>query len=204
MGLSHLDDMVLNEYLDGALPVGAAEGVEAHLAICPLCTVRLAEVQQLFTALSSLPDEPAPHDLVSEVLDRLDMAQQSPPSYSFSTPWGALFIAEALAGIVCLVWLWSFLDVQVPTLSWQSFAQVFMGSLNFLQSLRTEWIAIQQSIEQLYFSLSGLYGQVPALEVPERWLIVLIPIGAAVWAASNVLLLRSRLNPNHGGNNEQQ
>ena len=202
MGLSHLDDMVLNEYLDGALPDGAAEGVEAHLAICPLCTTRLAEMQQLFAALVGLPDKPAPHDLVPAVLDRLDMVHQFAPSHPFSCRWVALFCAEAFAGIACLAWLWANLDVSVPTLDWRPALQVLISSLNFLQTLRGEWIVFQQSIGQLYFSATGLFRYVPAIELPERWLIVLISIGAVLWVTSNTILLRSRPNPNLGGNNE--
>jgi len=204
MGLSHLDDVAINEYLDRALPPQRINGVEAHLAICPACTARLAEMQQVFNALSSLPDNPAPHDLVPAVLDRLDLAQPSAPSYSFSTAWVALFIAEALAGVACLAWVWSFLDVQAPTITWQPFMKVFESSLNFLQTLHTEWLVFQQSLGQLYFAAAGLYRQVPAVDLPERWLVVLIPIGVALWVAGNALLLRSRPNQIHGGDNEQQ
>jgi predicted anti-sigma-YlaC factor YlaD len=204
MGLSHLDDVVLNEYLDGTLPPERINGVEEHLAICPACTTRLAEMQQLFTVLLSLPDKPAPHNLVPAVLDRLDMARPTAPSDSFSTPWAALFIAEALAGIACLAWVWSFLDVQVPTITWQPSIKVFESSLNFLQTLHIEWLVFQQSLGQLYLTAAGLYRQVPAVDLPERWLVILIPIGAALWVAGNALLLRSRPNQIHGGDNEQQ
>jgi len=110
MVLSHLDDEVLNEYLDGALPAGQEKGVEAHLAICPDCSARLVEMQQLFVALADLPDKPAPHDLVPEVLDRLDIVYRSEPSHPFSRRWGALFCAEALIGIACMMWVGSFLN----------------------------------------------------------------------------------------------
>ena len=204
MLLTHLDDVVLNEYLDGALPTEQINGVEAHLAICPACTVRLAEMQQVFAALTNLPDKPAPRDLVPAVLDRLDAVHQSALSYPFSTPWAALFCAEALAGIACLAWVGSFLDVQVPTITWQPFIKVFTSSLNFWQTLHTEWLVFQQSIGQLYLTATGLYRQVPALDLPERWLVILIPIGAAVWAVVNSLLLRPRPNQIPGGDNEQQ
>ena len=204
MGLSHLDDVILNEYLDGVLPPERINGVEAHLAICPACTARLAEMQQVFAALARLPDQPAPHDLVPAVLDHLDMVHQPAPSHPFSRGWVALFCAEALIGIACLAWVGSLLDVRIPTISWQPFIRIFASSLNFWQTLDTEWLVFQQSIGQLYLTATGLYRQVPALDLPERWLVILIPIGAAVWVAGNSLLLRPRPNQTLGGDNEQQ
>jgi hypothetical protein len=207
MVINHLDDVVLNEYLDGALPAGQEKEMDAHLAICPGCTARLAEVQQLFAALSGIQDEPPPHDLVPVILARLTLVlpknkRQTAPSYPFSPRWVALFCAEALAGIACLAWVWSFLDVQVPTITWQPFLQVFASSLNFLQALHSEWLVFQQSIGLLYLTAAGLYSQVPAVKLPERWLVIVIPIGAALWVAGNALLLKSRPHQILGGDNE--
>jgi anti-sigma factor RsiW len=198
----HLDDTVLNEYLDRTLPTDRVAGVEAHLATCPDCAFRLAELQQVFAALSGLPDEPAPHDLAPAVLACLKNARSASPARRFSPQWVTLFSLEAVAGVACLAWLWVYLDVPVPTLDWRSVLQVFTGSLNFIQSLQAEWFASQLTITQLYLNASGLFSQVPAINLPERWLVFLIPIGAALWVTGNTLLLRLGPNQIHGGNNE--
>ncbi len=73
--LNHLDDSIINEYLDSALePVRRAE-VESHVAVCPDCAARLAELRALFAALESLPDVPLERDLSSAVMELIRRAK---------------------------------------------------------------------------------------------------------------------------------
>lgn len=69
--MRHLDEAVLNEYLDKALEQPARRAVEAHLDICPHCRTRLDDLGVVFHSLSLLAEKPLAHDLTSGILDRL-------------------------------------------------------------------------------------------------------------------------------------
>jgi anti-sigma factor RsiW len=69
--MSHVDEGQLHAYLDGALPPGDRERVDAHLAECPGCRQHLEEARALITradallALARPVERPAPplHEL---------------------------------------------------------------------------------------------------------------------------------------------
>jgi len=55
---------LLTERLEGVLPAGRLEQVEAHLAACDGCTVYAAQLEQVVAALGALgADEAEPDDL---------------------------------------------------------------------------------------------------------------------------------------------
>jgi hypothetical protein len=59
---SHVDDGTLQAYLDGELSPADAQGVDAHLAQCPLCRGRLAEERALIARAAELLALAAPPD----------------------------------------------------------------------------------------------------------------------------------------------
>ena len=61
--MTHLDDSLLNEYLDGALDPPARQAVEAHLAVCAQCRRQCAVLNRVFGLLAALPEEPLAADL---------------------------------------------------------------------------------------------------------------------------------------------
>ncbi len=82
----HLDEASLNEYLDSALEPARRADVDSHLAACPTCADRLAQLRGLFTSLDALPREGArlERDLVSPVLaliqKRAPHPRRAPPA----------------------------------------------------------------------------------------------------------------------------
>lgn len=58
--MSHVDDGTLHAYLDGELSPPEAQGVEAHVAQCPVCRERLDEERALIARASELLSRAAP------------------------------------------------------------------------------------------------------------------------------------------------
>ncbi len=71
MRYRHLDETVLNEYLDEALEQAARSAVEAHLEACPDCRTQLDELRMVFYSLSLIEEKPLAHDLTPIIVDRL-------------------------------------------------------------------------------------------------------------------------------------
>lgn len=110
----HLDEDVLNEYLDDLLDAGQARTVEAHLEGCPACRQRLDMLRAVFQALDDLPDEPLTRDLSAVILARLPATQAQPlPRARQSGTWLAswrLPVLQALAAILLLAATWPFVS----------------------------------------------------------------------------------------------
>ena len=60
--MSHVDDGTLHAYLDGELSPPEAQGLEAHVALCPACRTRLEEERALITRAGELLARAAPPD----------------------------------------------------------------------------------------------------------------------------------------------
>ena len=58
--MSHVDDGTLHAYLDGELPPVESERLDAHLAACPACRVRLEEERALIERASKLLSRAVP------------------------------------------------------------------------------------------------------------------------------------------------
>lgn len=67
------DDVMqrVTEYLDEALPPGAAAAFERHLAECPPCARHLQEIRQTIHHLAALPREPMPAPMKDRLLQAL-------------------------------------------------------------------------------------------------------------------------------------
>lgn len=60
MSMSHVDDGTLHAYLDGELTPAEAQGVDAHVAQCPICRSRLDEERALIARADELLGLAAP------------------------------------------------------------------------------------------------------------------------------------------------
>src|SRR2546430_9514690 len=60
--MSHVDEGTLHAYLDGELPAGEAHDLEAHVAQCRECRVRLEEERALIARADELLGLAAPPD----------------------------------------------------------------------------------------------------------------------------------------------
>ncbi len=73
------DDVMqrVTEYLDQALPPGAATAFERHLAECASCTRYLQEIRQTIHRLGTLPREPMPTTMKDRLLQALHSRQSA-------------------------------------------------------------------------------------------------------------------------------
>ena len=73
------DDVMqrVTEYLDEALPPGAEEALERHLAECANCNRYLQEIRQTIQRLSALPREPMPASMKDRLLQALQSRQSA-------------------------------------------------------------------------------------------------------------------------------
>jgi len=73
------DDVMqrVTEYLDEALPPGAKEALERHLAGCASCTRHLQEIRHTIHRLGALPREPMPASMKDRLLQALRSRQSA-------------------------------------------------------------------------------------------------------------------------------
>jgi len=95
----HLDDSILNEYVDGRLSAAADRQARKHLGTCPVCRARLVRLETLTESLEALPEVPLTRDLVRPVLARL--APRPGPRWL-----GWMTALEAVGGTALAAYVW--------------------------------------------------------------------------------------------------
>lgn len=73
----HLDDDLIEAFVDGALGEHTAVEVALHLDGCPLCSARAAALEPLAPAFARSPDPVVPPDLVASVLAEAARPEES-------------------------------------------------------------------------------------------------------------------------------
>ncbi len=74
----HIDEFVLNEYLDGMLEAAEETAVRHHLASCPDCRARLTELQNLFSTLEEVAEMPLQIDLSQRIMAEIEPTSAIP------------------------------------------------------------------------------------------------------------------------------
>ncbi len=195
----HLNDDMLQQYLDSALTAADRGRVEAHLATCARCRVELEALQQLFVALDELAPAPG-HSLVPGV-----MAQLPPRRREKSFLLRAAFALQGVAAVALLAWGWR----------WLARYAAGLGSLLSFETLRRagtaiagwasgQWLAVAGEVEGQFQSLVGLpaatwhrvqslvnqFSTLAPLRLSPLYLALLVALLVACWIAGNALLLR--------------
>ena len=80
----HLEEDILNEYLDDYLTPEGRASVDKHLSTCPTCAVRFQQLQRLFSDLEEMPDLSLEHDLSRQVLKAITNKPQIPSFIKWS------------------------------------------------------------------------------------------------------------------------
>lgn len=189
--MDHLSETQFNEYLDQVIGETSHQRVEAHLEACGKCRRKLGELEKVFSALASLPDELLAHDLTPNVLARLLEAKQ--PSSLWRQP---AFVAQSLLAIFLL-----FLSIpilpglmqQIAAWNWKApLPQIRLFPLfgNFSELIpQFAWSPrFPTSLPEIPFSISQLPIELEANTV----------LGAAItagllWVIGNFSLLRNGL-----------
>lgn len=96
--MEHLDDLTLNDYLDGLLEPEARAEADAHLTVCVACQNRYIDLRAVWMELESLPEAPLSRDLASAVLAAIAPARAALP---VAARW--VLAAQALLALVLLI-----------------------------------------------------------------------------------------------------
>ncbi len=166
--MNHLSENLLNEFLDDELPAGDRAAVEAHVAECSECQMRVEELRGLFVELKQLADEFPAHDLSSLALTSIPRRRLG---------LGLRLVLAAQAGIALGVL------ISICRISWMYFIG-FEQSLHVLTWLLHPTIKLP-SIDLSLPSLSAYRAPFPASA-----LIITLIVVAAFWWLGNRSLLR--------------
>lgn len=174
--MEHLDDLTLNDYLDGLLEPEARAEADAHLTVCVACQNRYVEARALWLEIESLPDAPLSRDLSRAVMAAIKPA---PIVLPLAARWAVA--AQALLALALLVAAGLSLPAEwlaVPEAVTQSQAEInrlWQSGLASAQSLAENWAMLTA-----WLSASALVG-------------VGLAAVAALWIVGNGWLLRPAL-----------
>ncbi|MDP1735727.1 MAG: zf-HC2 domain-containing protein [Sulfuritalea sp.] len=90
----------LSAYLDRELDADGRQRVAAHLAACPVCAARFAELQALSAGFRALPVEALGFDLAGVVEGRLAAAPRAPAARQRRDWWAGLPVAMGAAASI--------------------------------------------------------------------------------------------------------
>lgn len=186
----HIPDNQLQAYLDGALVPAAAELVQAHLEICPLCREDLASLEMVASRLNELPELDLEKDLSQLVIKTL--ADQE--SLSPAVTWTLVVEAIAAGVMISLLipafqaagWLPRLLNTR---LTLQSELNAFLSQL--VNSWVVWWAGLKVALNQLLTSLAPLKTLPTGRFSP--W--IMIGVAGALIVVLNAFLLGRQPQP---------
>jgi anti-sigma factor RsiW len=98
-------DQRLDEWVDGALPPGAASEVQAHLASCALCRERERRLRQVLAHAASLPRSVTPpRDLWPEIARRVGRERSRSWPAGGWQPWALAAAAMVVVSVAAVLW----------------------------------------------------------------------------------------------------
>ena len=186
----HLEQDLLNEYLDHALEPGQQELIERHLLECDLCRARLDELRQLFVAIEAIPESRLEWDLSAEVMT--EIRRQPPKQIS---AWSNLaFILQAFVATIILAAAWPVISGGFPVIPFiLSSGPSIAPLIELTQFWSSESQQILQAIQQAGFQDLDWIRQVFFTNQSAllAWTTCL-GVTFVLWLVGNSLLLRSK------------
>ena len=185
--MTHLNDTALNEYLDFVLEPARRAEVESHLAACPACAARLAELRTLFAALESLPDAPLERDLSSAVMESIRRAKlAAQPTLS-----PKLRLVIAVQALAALALIGITLPFAAQTLEFtgapQFTSQAAATAADALATFNATWATVIDSAQSLLNQGQTTFSNLPSL--PWLGLGAFFAAVSALWIVGNSLLI---------------
>jgi hypothetical protein len=172
--MTHLSDDLLNETLDLALAPEVRAKAEAHLAVCELCSARLAELRTLFAELDTLPDLPLEMDFAPSVIARLEQTAPLP------RPIRWLAVAQAFGAVLAIILTWPLVEPLLLSIKFPSLNAIF-------DKLTDSWLQIVTA-----FRFPNIAFELPSLDLPSTTLTIATLSVALLWLVANGLLLNPR------------
>ena len=188
----HLQQALLNEYLDRSLEVGQQELVERHLESCAICRARLEELRGLFIALETLPESHLGRDLSVAVIAQL----RRQPEKRVSTWLNLAFILQVIAAVAILAFTWPVIFQGLPEISLNATVGPFALSLiGISQFLSIETSQIFQATQQFWNQSLAWMAQLFSVDQSAiRVWIGCLGALSILWLAANGLLLKPQKN----------
>ncbi|MFZ5908520.1 MAG: anti-sigma factor family protein [Chloroflexota bacterium] len=170
--MQHINEELLNEYLDDLLDAPARAAADEHLAACASCRRALADLETVTSLLASLPDEPLTRDLTPSVLAGL-------PQPRLALGWKLVFAVEAGIGLGMGMLVLANLKFPLQPQAWLAHAFTTLSHLK-IPSLAAPLLANHYSF--------------PAIEIPAAPanLVFLALSALLLWGVGNAVLLRGR------------
>ena len=154
----HLNEDILNEYLDGYLSAEHKAFVDKHLAVCPVCADQFQQLQTLFAALEALPEVSVEHDLSRQVLKSINSKPQIPVFVKWS-----ILPQLVIALFILLSLLPKYLQSWLVLLPKATSLQVDLNMLHWIGQSREWFDSIRFSMPAWQFSSLDIGFQFPAL-----------------------------------------
>lgn len=181
--MTHLTEETLNLFLDQALADPDALQAQSHLAACPECSARLAELALVFTRLETLIDPQLDLDLASGVLLRL----QKPARLPRTVGW--LTAGQTLAALAALAFAWPVLTTRLRLELPAGFS--LSAAVQPLLALLAAWqTALQTGLQAA--DPAGLFAALPELGLPLAGLLAAAAVFALLALVANGLFLYPR------------
>ncbi len=197
---AHLNDEILNEYLDQALTPAQYTAVDAHLAACADCGDRLETLRAVFADLDALPEVALRRDLSAAVMAQLP--RRTPPVLRPALRW--VIAAQALLAVILLA-------VSGPPLlsaiAWPTAPETLdSAAWAALTQITTEAAALAQTLtataEDGLAAARGFSATV-STSAASAWAALLIPL-VLLWLFGNgVLVGRLRAQPPPAANHSR-
>ncbi len=184
--MHHLDDSLLDAWLDSALAPERRAEVENHLAACSECAARAARMRALFAAIEALPDAPLERDLSRGVVARLRR-----PAVSPALPW--VFGLQAVAAAALLAGIAPIVALSIQT---ELYAQPWSDlTVEMITAVSAEWQTLLAGLSaELAAVLEAARGVSPPSSSIVLWGLVAGAAGLA-WLIGNGAILRAVLRP---------
>lgn len=185
----HIDDALLNEYLDAVLAPDRRAEVEAHLAQCSDCAARLSDLRSLFAALEAMPDAPLARDLSVAVIAAFRRPRlQNPVAHP------ALRIALAVQAFAALVLLGAAAPFVVRAPQWVAASQFGERATSAIATAVTgftsEWLAAPAAAQRTMSESFEMLRRLTLPPLPWQNVGLCLSAVALLWLLGNGLLLR--------------
>ncbi len=189
--MNHLDETLLNEYVDQALDENERQAVETHLAGCADCRERVEKLGTLFHALETLVEVPLVNDLSVPVMEQI----QPIPVWR---RWGTVvMLLQVVAVVVALLFLWPRLApgvISLPDL-YQGAGILLVEWQEILMINSGHFAQLAQSAYQQWALRPSLINMLPA-----QWAL-LAGLTLIIWLVGNRLIFMDDQYRERNGNN---
>jgi hypothetical protein len=186
--MNHLDDTILNEYLDSTLSPSHSAEVETHLAACPECAAGLAALRAVFVSLSAMPELALERNLAPAILAAI---QKKPaPSHRAAAPQQPhpllkfAFASQAILTLLALILATQLIPSDLLT------SNIQYPILNIQSLISTQ--SVQFPITNYQFPIINLQSPISNYQLP------LLALAALLFIVGNGVLLRPTLKAKHG------